>query len=359
MNNDYFFWEGNPVMVNLGEIPLPFPISIIGLIFGLVLFFVLPGFLFSGAKEKEDSHSKRKYRKHKQHLTSEDLQPQLTGWQTAGLLAGSLVFGQIIFLIIPSPTIEQIGPIMLRWYGMLFATAFISGYFIGRKLFKDAGKDVELTDKLLTYIVIATIVGARLGHVIFYDFEYYSRHLYEVLYIWQGGLASHGATIGIMLAIWLFIRKYPDITFFWLVDRLTIPVILGGAFVRLGNFFNSEIYGLPSEVPWAVIFARVDLLPRHPTMLYESLICILIFVLLIVLYRYYQNHPPEGLLTGVFMITLFTSRFLIEYTKVEQAPFSEPWLFGMGQLLSIPFVIFGIWVLISKVNRSQQPVERI
>jgi phosphatidylglycerol---prolipoprotein diacylglyceryl transferase len=351
MNSNYFYWEGRPVIFDLGEIALPFPVSVYGLILALILFFVLPGYLFKdGSKSKDDSSSNRRKRRRSRTEAAGKEDIVMSGWQAAGLLTGSVIAGQIVFLIFPSPVIEQIGPVMLRWYGVLFASAFLAGYFIGRKLFRDAGKDVVLADKLLMYIVIATIIGARLGHVIFYDFDYYIRNLHEVLYIWQGGLASHGATVGIMVALWLFIRKHQGITFFWLTDRLTIPVILGGAFIRLGNFFNSEIYGLPTELPWAIIFARVDMLPRHPTMLYEALICLVILAILILLYTYYKKHPPEGLLTGVFMIILFTSRFFVEYTKVEQAPFSEAWLFGMGQLLSIPFILFGIWILVKKVR---------
>ncbi len=350
MNGNYFLWEGDPVMLNLGEITLPFPISILGLIFALVIFFVLPGYLVDDDDEKKRLSKKKRRRRSPDQADSSRKPEALSGWQTAGLFAGSLIVGQLLFLFLPGPTIEQIGLIMLRWYGVLFACAFIFGYIIGRKLFKDAGKDVNLADKLLTYIVVATIIGARLGHVIFYDFDYYIRNLHEVLYIWQGGLASHGATVAIMFALWLFMRNHHGITFFWLTDRLTIPVILGGSFIRLGNFFNSEIYGLPTDVPWAVVFARVDMLPRHPTMLYEAVIGLLILMALVAIYRYYRNHPPEGLLTGVFMITLFTSRILVEYTKVEQAPFTETWFLGMGQLLSIPFVIFGIWVLWEKVK---------
>ena len=353
MNSDFFFWDGTPEMIQTGELTLPFAISIPGLILAVIAFLVLPNYLAGRFSDSSGGKKKKKERrKRRREGASDDSEAELTGWQTFGLLAAAIVVGQLLFLILPGPTLEQIGPITIRWYGVLFACAFISGYFIGRKLFRDAGVDVMLADKLLTYIVIATIVGARLGHVIFYDFDYYIRNIHEVLFIWQGGLASHGASVGILLALWLFINKHPKITFFWLTDRLSIPAILGGAFIRVGNFMNSEIYGLPTEVPWAVIFAHIDELPRHPTMLYEALICIVILVILVAIYQFYRKHPPEGLLTGVFMITLFTSRFFVEYTKVEQAPFSETWMFGMGQLLSIPFIIFGIWVLISKVNWS-------
>ncbi len=356
MNTEYFFWEGQPVMFNLGEVTLPFPISIPGLILAAVLFLAAPWFLLK--RNGDDAGSKKKRRKRKHDAASDDKPEELTGLQTVGLLIGSLVFGQLLFLILPGPSIQQFGPILIRWYGVLFAAAFLTGYFIGRKLFIDAGKDVALADKLLMYIIVATVVGARLGHVIFYDFDYYIRNIHEVLFIWQGGLASHGATVGILIALWLYVRNHRGITFFWLGDRLAIPAILGGAFIRVGNFFNSEIVGLPTDVSWAVIFARVDMLPRHPTMLYEALICIIIFVILFVLYRYHKTRPPEGLLSGVFMIILFGSRFFIEYTKVEQAAFTETWMIGMGQLLSIPFIIFGIWILWTRLKKNHEPAQK-
>lgn len=346
-------------MVNLGEITLPFAVSIPGLILAAVLFVAAPYFLLKRDDDSGTGKRKRRRRRKEEGKGEKGEKPEeLSGWQTFGILAGALVLGQLVFLILPGPTIEQIGPVMVRWYGVLFAAAFLCGYFIGRKLFIDAGKDVALADQLLIYIIVGTVIGARLGHVIFYDFAHFIRNLHEVLFIWQGGLASHGATVGIMLAMWLYIRKNRGITFFWLADRLTIPVILGGAFIRVGNFFNSEIVGLPTDVPWAVIFAsrpNLGMVPRHPTMLYEALICILIFAVLVAIYYYYKKFPPVGLLSGVFMIILFGSRFFVEYTKVEQAAFTETWMIGMGQLLSIPFVLFGIWILWTQVKKKSHP----
>lgn len=357
MNDRFFLWEGSPVMLRIGEMALPFSVSIPGLVISIVLFLALPSLLFGKQMDATAARAERKRRKkgkHKQseRTTSGQTEVDLPFWKSALLFIGLLIAGQLVNFVTPFLSFSTIGPIMLRWYGFLFAAAFLTGYFIGRKMFKDAGKPVELADRLLTYVLVGTIVGARLGHVLFYDLGYYSQNLHEILFLWQGGLASHGAAVGILLSLWLFIRNHRGITFFWLTDTLSMPVILGGAFIRTGNFFNSEIYGLPTELPWAVIFARIDLLPRHPTMLYEALICLVILATLAILYRYYRNRPPEGLLTAVFMIMLFTSRFFVEYTKVEQAPFTETWLIGMGQLLSIPFILFGIWVLRAKVFKA-------
>ncbi|MEX2641681.1 MAG: prolipoprotein diacylglyceryl transferase [Balneolales bacterium] len=340
MNSEFFYWRGDPVLADLGHIPLPFPLFIYGLIVGVILFFGISYYL----SEEEEKKGRKKRKKEKE-------KKELSGWQLFGLFAGSMIVGQLIFLVLPSPVIERIGPITLRWYGILFACAFLTGYLLMQRIFHHAGKPQMLVESLLTYILIATIVGARLGHVIFYDLSYYLANPGQILAVWQGGLASHGGAIAILIALWLFVRNHREVNFYWLADRLALVAIPGGAFIRLGNFFNSEIYGIPTEVPWAVIFARIDMIPRHPTMLYESLLCIGVFIILWSIYKSYNYRPPEGLLTAVFMIVLFTGRFLLEYTKVEQADFAADWLVGMGQLLSIPFIIFGIWLLKTRVNR--------
>ncbi len=347
MDHNYFYWEGHPILVELGSIELPFPLNILGLLLGIIAYFWIANTFFTeGQSEKNAKKRKRKKREKAEEQTS-----QLTGWQAFGLFTGCIVAGQILFLVLPGPSFEQIGPITLRWYGLLFATAFLSGYFITRKLFRDAGRPIEQVDLLLTYVLIATIVGARLGHVFFYEAEYYLRNPVEILYIWRGGLASHGATIGILIGLYLYIRRIGDMSFFWLTDRVALPVIFGGTFIRIGNFFNSEIYGIETSVPWAVIFASVDEVPRHPSMLYEAIFALLIFTVLVLIYRHYKSNPPIGLITGWFMILLFSSRILVEFTKVDPARFAHDWMLAMGQLLSIPFVLFGIWILWKQVPK--------
>ncbi|MEX2632970.1 MAG: prolipoprotein diacylglyceryl transferase [Balneolales bacterium] len=346
MNSDYFFWQGDPILVDFGAIPLPFPLNLFGLILGVIAFFGLSYYL--SAQEETKSKKKRQAA----NETSE-----LSGWQLTGLFVGCMVIAQLVFLVFPSPVISQIGPIVLRWYGILFASAFLLAYFLARLVFRQSGKPVIMVESLLTYMLVATIVGARLGHVIFYDIEYYAMNPDQILAVWRGGLASHGAAIAILIGIWLFVKKHHGITFLWLTDRAALTAILGGAFVRIGNFFNSEIYGIPTEVPWAVIFAQIDMQPRHPSMLYEALLCVFVFVVLWKVYKSYQHQPPEGFLTGIFFIILFMGRFLIEYTKVEQAEFATDWFIGMGQLLSIPFVIVGIWLL-TRVDWKQARVKQ-
>lgn len=338
--NDYFVWDADPVLVDLGTLNLPFPVAIWGIVTALVLFF------WGMSKIQPEETSKK----------GQGEKPAPEGWKVFALLIGSLVIGQLLFLILPSPTIQEIGPIQPRWYGVLFASAFVVGYIIGRKLFLTAGRKEEELEMLLTYILIGTVVGARLGHVLFYDPSYYLRNPAEIIAIWKGGLASHGAAIGILLAMYLYVQKVRDMNFLWLADRIAIVVAIGGAFIRTGNFFNSEILGIETDLPWAVVFASIDMVPRHPSMLYEAVLCIGIFALLIWMYRRYEKQPPEGALFGIFFVTLFTGRFLIEFTKENQAAFESGWTINMGQWLSIPLIIAGIWLLKNKVrwNRSSK-----
>jgi prolipoprotein diacylglyceryl transferase len=253
------------------------------------------------------------------------------------------------------PVAFSLGPLEPRWYGFLFACSFLVGFWLTRKMFLHADRDPEEVDQLLTYVLIATVVGARLGHVLFYDPGFYLRYPAEILKIWHGGLASHGAAIGIIIAMYLFTKKFRDMSFLWLADRVVVVVAIAGAFIRTGNFMNSEIVGQPTELAWGVIFTRVDMIPRHPTQLYEALLCILVFGILWKVYHAYKKNPPEGSLFALFLATLFSGRFLLEFTKMEQAAFAADWVFNMGQWLSVPLIAIGLWLMIKKVNWSQSP----
>ena len=330
-DQNYFTWDADPVAFNLGAIELPFPLAIWGLVLAAVLFFWGYSKMFPETAKREEAE-----------------EPPV--WKVLGLGIGALVIGQLIFLILPSPTIEQIGPIAPRWYGFLFMGSFIVGFILMRQMYIAAGRTMEELDKLLLYVLIATIIGARLGHVIFYDLGYYLRNPSQIIAIWRGGLASHGAAIGIILAMYLYVKKVPKMSFLWLADRVVIVVALAGAFIRTGNFINSEIIGKPTELPWAIIFAKVDMIPRHPTMLYEAILCIVIFAFLWILYKRYKQRPPEGAIFGLFLALLFGGRFFLEFTKVNQAEFAGDWALNMGQWLSIPLVAIGIWLLWKKVN---------
>ena len=270
------------------------------------------------------------------------------------------------------PEIFSIGQLSIRWYGLLFASAFLSGYIVFSRFLTTERLTSEMLDQLLIYIAVGTVIGARLGHCFFYEPDYFLKNPLEILKIWKGGLASHGAAIGILLALWLYIRKY-KLSFLWLIDRIVITVALGGAFIRLGNLFNSEIYGLPTDLPWGFEFVRDKLydpntgeilatVARHPTQLYEALSYILIFIVLLTFYRKRYMKVRDGFIFGVFMILLFAARFFIEFVKNDQVAFEAGMQFNMGQLLSLPFILAGVLMILWTKARpkyfSQEPLPK-
>jgi len=264
-----------------------------------------------------------------------------------------------------SPEIFQIGVLHIRWYGLLFAASFYFGYILFTRFFKLENIQIEVLDRLTIYMAIGTVVGARLGHCLFYGplFDVYDKsglvieegylsHPFNILKVWEGGLASHGAGIAILLILYLFCRKEKR-TYFWTLDRIVITVALAGFFIRTGNLMNSEIYGIKTSLPWGFLFEKSSsvqlgmekLEPRHPTQIYEALSYLLIFVLLYRLYYKAKGKPREGMLFGLFLILTFTMRFIIEFIKNPQVKFEEGMALDMGQWLSIPFVLGGIAIL--------------
>lgn len=195
------------------------------------------------------------------------------------------------------------------------------------------------------YLVIGTVVGARLGHVFFYDPGYYLSNPLEIIKVWKGGLASHGGGLGVLLATYLYSRKHPTQPYLWLIDRLAIPTALAGAFIRIGNFFNSEILGTPSNVPWAIVFERIDNIPRHPVQLYESITYAVIFFILMTVYKQRADNLRPGLLMGLLLVLVFSARFMLEFVKVHQAAYASEFL-SVGQWLSIPAVLVGVVLLV-------------
>jgi len=247
-----------------------------------------------------------------------------------------------------SPTIFSIGPVSVRWYGLLFAMSFVVGYYIMLRIFRKEKIPEVLLDQLSMYMLISTVVGARLGHVFFYEPASYLAHPLDILKIWEGGLASHGAAIGIIFALYLFSRKTRQ-PFLWVVDRIVIVVALSGFFIRTGNLCNSEIYGNITQLPWGFIFERVgETLPRHPTQIYEGLSYLGIFFFLIWHYFHKDGKPRPGFLFGIFLLVLFSVRLIIEFLKEPQVNFESSMALNMGQLLSIPFIIIGIVILVRK-----------
>ena len=258
-----------------------------------------------------------------------------------------------------SPEIFNLGGISIRYYGLLFAVAFILGYKVEEKMFKSEGLPMAWLDKLWLYVAIATIVGARLGHCIFYDWAYYSQHPLEMIlpvrfspefkFTGYQGLASHGAAIGIIAGLWYYSRKVSKKSIFWILDRAVIPIALAGFFIRTGNLMNSEIVGLPTNMPWGFRFMNSDLpnpeLPRHPAQLYEA-ICYL-FSFFVLMYLYWRTNVKKkmGFIFGAFLILIFSARFIIEFVKEVQEPWEAGMALNMGQILSIPFILAGIFML--------------
>jgi phosphatidylglycerol---prolipoprotein diacylglyceryl transferase len=254
-----------------------------------------------------------------------------------------------------NPEIFRMGSFAIRWYGLLFALGFFLGYLIMLRIFQKENIPVKLLDELTTYMVVGTVIGARLGHCLFYEPGYYLSHPIRILMVWEGGLASHGAAVGIILTLWLFSWR-KKVTFLWVIDRIVITVALAGVLIRTGNLMNSEIFGYQTSLPWGFLFVRafdpnVPLVPRHPTQIYEALSYLLIFFFLWWYYYKKDGKPAPGFLFGMFLILVFTARFLIEFLKEPQVQDFEGKLMGatgmnLGQLLSIPLIIAGILLVL-------------
>ena len=274
------------------------------------------------------------------------------------------------------PVMFSIGEHGVRWYGLLLAIGFLLGYLTLGQIMKKEGYEQKQTDKFAIYIILGCVIGLRLGHCLFYNPGYYLANPIEILKVWEGGLASHGGAIGILLAIWLYSRR-SKMPYFESLDKVVVVVPLAGAFVRVGNFINSEILGLPTTLPWGVKFMRnfEDLneayiasngacpglgsdclseymVARHPTQLYEAFFYIAMFFVFFWIYKKFAKNWKHGTFLGWFLIVLFGFRFLIEYTKTEQAEFVWNSPITMGQLLSIPFVIFGIALVIRQYKKT-------
>lgn len=275
------------------------------------------------------------------------------------------------------PRIFRTDYISPAWYGLLFATALVVAYRVVGYFFKKEGESEEQLDKLAWYTILGTIIGARLGHVFFYGpyfdkfidgrlvQEGYLSNPLNILKIWEGGLASHGAAIGILIALYLYKRNSGiKRSYLWIVDRIATVSALGGTFVRVGNLINSEIVGKPTDLPWAFQFARnveYGLDPRHPTQLYEALCYIIIFFVLFGIYKRYKGNTPNGLLLGGFLMMVFTARFVVEFFKEIQVGFEHNLVanygLNMGQMLSIPFVLIGLFLVIRALKNPPEQQE--
>lgn len=254
-----------------------------------------------------------------------------------------------------------------NYYGLLFVTGLIIGYFVVRKMFRKENVPDEKLDTLVLYMVLATIIGARLGHVLFYGpyWDYvdatgqfhpgYFSNPWDIVKVWEGGLASHGGGFAILLALWIYSRRVSKKPYLWILDRIAAPVAVAGIFIRLGNLVNSEIVGKITDVPWGFKFMHYDcpsdfdcpwevITVRHPAQLYEAIAYAIIFAVL--MHMYWKRHAwkHQGRVFGAFLVLLFGARFIIEFFKIAQSDGREEWLLNTGQLLSIPFVLVGIYL---------------
>ncbi|MDR1864344.1 MAG: prolipoprotein diacylglyceryl transferase [Bacteroidales bacterium] len=266
-----------------------------------------------------------------------------------------------------NPEIFHIGFFSVRWYSLLFGIAFFSGYCIVRKMFRREGIPLKELDRLIWYMVISTFIGARLGHCLFYEADYFLSRPLEIISpfvcdaqgVWRftgyQGLASHGAAISILAALFVFSRAEHR-PFLWLLDRMVVAAALSGVFIRIGNLMNSEIYGTETSLPWGFLFVGMhETVPRHPAQIYEALSYFAVFGLLYCLYFKKQIADRPGALSGIFLILLFSIRFLIEFVKEKQVGFEKDMILNMGQILSIPFILTGIFLLTGLKKKKKIP----
>ena len=264
------------------------------------------------------------------------------------------------------PELFSIGSLTVRWYGMLWAIGIWLALVIVQKIFKHEKHPEAWVDKLFIYTVLGTIIGARLGHCFFYEWKelaepvtflgitfkygnYYLSHPWELLYIWRGGLASHGGAIGILIAMYYYNKNVSKKGYIWIFDRLVIGVALAGASIRLGNLMNSEIYGTATTLPWGFIFVRDGQTePMHPTQIYEMIYCLVTFAVTYWLYYKKEAYKKTGFIFGVFLLGIFGTRFLLEFIKLNQEAFESGMILNMGQILSVPFIIWGIWLIMNR-----------
>ena len=287
------------------------------------------------------------------------------------------------------PVLFHLGALQVRWYGLMWAMGFFFGYFVMRNIYRHEKVSDDWMDKLLIYMLVFTVVGARLGHCLFYEPEEYLSHPLSILKIWEGGLASHGGAIGILIGLWIYVRRYNKsvkkkeekqrISYIWILDRVVVAVCLVGAFIRVGNVMNHEIYGTPTSLPWGFVFLRgaeqfcgtfdnytpcyawnapcppSEWLPCHPTGLYEAFFCLVAMgILLWMYYKHDLGNRQPGLMFGTFLIIIFGSRICIEFLKNVQVDFERNMFLDMGQWLSIPFVIVGIVMIVWSFRHKER-----
>ena len=340
---NFIIWNVDPVLVHIG--PFSFNYLYIILLIVVLYAFILAYRHFIQRKK----HILKSTNDKKETITLSQKDFKLFRFDDLYfvLFAGLFFFLRIIDVL---PEIIPIN-IAIRWYGLLWAIGIYATLLIVQKLFKHEGLPEAWLDKLFMYTVIGTILGARIGHCLFYEWDYFSQHPLEILYIWHGGLASHGGAIGILIAMYFFDKNVSKKGYVWIFDRLVIGVAICGASIRLGNLMNSEIYGSATTMPWGFIFLRnKETMPMHPTQIYEILYCLITFVVVWWLYWKKEAYKKNGLIFGVFLIGIFGSRFVLEFLKNNQESFEADMLINMGQILSLPFIAWGIWLIVRSLK---------
>lgn len=246
----------------------------------------------------------------------------------------------------------SLGPLSAYYYGLFWAVGLLLGYWLLLRFARTEGVPERVMDRVGLYSAIGVMIGARLGHCFVYAPLYYLANPIEILYVWEGGLASHGGAVGVLVGMYLVARR-EGVSMLWILDRVTIPIALIASLIRMGNLMNSEIYGHVTELPWGMVFVRAgETLPRHPTQIYEALCYLAVFVTLITLYyRRPSVRGRRGLVFGIFLVSMFTARILIEFLKEVQSPFEEGMPLNLGQIQSLPFLLFGVVLLVWAIPR--------
>ena len=272
------------------------------------------------------------------------------------------MIGSIVWDV--DPVLFHLGSREIRWYGLMWGIGFILAYNMVASLFKKEGHHEKWVDKLFVYCIVSSVVGARLGHCLFYEWSYYGSHPLEILKIWNGGLASHGGVFALILALIIYSYKVTRKNVWWLFDRMIPAVAVVCMCIRFGNLMNSEIFGYPTTLPWGFEFVRSrewqqlynangESLPCHPTQIYEMLYCLVAGVVSWVMYRYYGLEKRIGLITGVSLIIFFGSRFGLEFMKNPQVAQEVGMTLNIGQLLSLPLILLGIYLIVTSRKRKE------
>ncbi|MCX7696137.1 MAG: prolipoprotein diacylglyceryl transferase [Bacteroidales bacterium] len=261
------------------------------------------------------------------------------------------------------PVFLHLGPLQIRYYGLLFALGFVFGYFLLKYMFKKENAPLQEIDKMSLYVILGAVIGARLGHVFFYEPEYYLSNPHKILAIWEGGLASHGGGIGLAIGLYLYGRRSWNKSELYIMDRIAVLTPLAGSLIRLGNLFNSEIYGHETSLPWGFIFVRDGVsTPHHPTQIYEALGYLIIFFILWIIYQRKNGIIPRGYLMGWTLVLIFVLRFMVEFVKNVQVEWEVQLVqtigLNMGQLLSIPFVLIGAFYILHSKKLGLPPMPK-